>query len=152
MKVLLMVHGGTKKEIYVGEDIVNQIVPLLSDYAEVQVYVGDEQKNVISQTTFDYVLTIHFHIGRQAGIEMQVLHDKENTRIEEMILTNLQLFYENHGIKKTTSKILTAANKHGEECALIKLCFMDTMVEMYESCKERIGASITAGIVSGLRI
>lgn len=150
--------GSGYKEADLTIEIVQKIASLLSSYVNVTVYpvernaFQDVQKGAWQVGwDFDYVLEVHFNAGGGTGSEIYITTLEKTTSVEQKIMRNMQLFYRNRGIKITDFLVIKTCKNKGISSALLEVCFIDTAADMevYEKSKDRISASIVAGIVEG---
>lgn len=153
--------GNGYKEADLTVEVVNKLAPILRSYADVTVYPVERNafqdiRNGKWQVgwNFDYVLEVHFNAGGGTGSEIYVTSRESRTTVEQRILTNLQLFYRNRGVKVTDFLVIKTCKDRGISSALLEVCFIDNKsdIEVYQQSKDRISASIVAGIVEGFGI
>ena len=167
MKVLLISGHGAGDSGAVGNgykeadltiEVVQKVAPLLSTYADVTVYpvernaYQDVQKGAWQVGfDFDYVLEVHFNAGGGTGSEIYVTSQERGTSVEQKILSNLEPFYRNRGVKVTDFLVIKTCKNKGVSSALLEVCFIDTKADMetYENNKDKISAAIVTGIVEG---
>lgn len=150
--------GNGYKEADITMEVVQKMAPLLSAYADVTVYPVERNafqdvKNGKWQVgwNYDYVFEVHFNAGGGTGTEIYVTKKEKGTSVEQKVLNNLQLFYRNRGVKIQDFLVINTAKNKGVSSALLEVCFIDSQsdMEMYQKSKDRISASIVAGIVDG---
>lgn len=142
-------------------EVVNKLAPLLKSYADVTVYPVERNAFQDIQNgkwqvgwNFDYVLEVHFNAGGGTGSEIYVTSRESATTVEQRILSNVQLFYRNRGVKVTDFLVIKTCKDRGISSALLEVCFIDNKsdIEIYQQSKDRTSASIVAGIVEGFGI
>lgn len=153
--------GNGYKEANLTVEVVQKMKPLLSEYADITLYpvernaFKDIQKGQWQVGwNFDYVLEIHFNAGGGTGSEIYVTSQERTTIVEQKILSNMGLFYRSRGVKVTDFLVIKTVKNHGISSALLEVCFIDNQLDMdvYEKSKDKICASIVAGIVEGFGI
>jgi len=153
--------GNGYKEADLTVEVVNKLAPLLRSYADVTVYPVErnafqdiQRGNWQVGWNFDYVLEVHFNAGGGTGSEIYVTSRESAITVEQRILSNLQLFYRNRGVKVTDFLVIKTCKDRGISSALLEVCFIDNKsdIEIYQRSKDRICASVVAGIVDGFGI
>ena len=178
MKILLIAgHGAGDpgacgcgyKEADLTREVVNQLLPKLKKYAEVDLF--DTEKNMYAYlksghsfdfSKYDYVFEVHFNAGvkdtagngRTTGTEILVHTSESGTTVEEAILKKVCAFgFASRGVKKRSDLLVmnTCKKKYAVSHALIETCFIDDSDDMklYQSKKSEVIEAIADGIIAG---
>lgn len=180
MKILLIAgHGESDpgaigngyKEADLTREFVAGLIPLLTPFAEVDVY--DFNKKLSSRLAkgekfdfkkYDYVFEVHVNAlkqdigdGKNKGVEILVHPKEKYTIVENEILKRVSnLGFTNRGIKRRTD--LTVMNickgKQGVSYALLEVCFIDDADDMalYNKVKDQYIFAVANGIISGFKL
>ena len=161
--------GNGYEEADVVRDIVARVKPLLSRYAEVDVFDTSKKMsnylykgNKFDFTTYQYVFEFHLNAfkkdevgdGKNNGTEL-IVHTSEGTvGVESKILDNMaELGFTNRGVKRKNDLIVANVCKGQQNVsyALMEVCFIDDIDDMtlYNMKKQEIINAIVSGMVEG---
>lgn len=177
MKILLIAGHGQNdpgavghgyKEADLTREFVAGLTPLLTPYADVDVY--DVTKKLSYQLAtglnfnfrnYDYVLEIHFNAfkmdygdGKNKGVEILVHPYEKQLIVEQNIIYNInKLGFTNRGIKRRTDLIVMNMCKEHQKVsyALLEACFVDDAddIQLYQKTKKDYWQAVANGIIDG---
>jgi N-acetylmuramoyl-L-alanine amidase len=180
MKILLIAgHGAGDpgatgngyQEAVLTREVVSALEPLLSEYAEVDVFDTNKKLsnyliyNSFNFKPYDYVLEIHFNAikretisdGKTKGTEVLVHTSESVVTVEQNIANNIAaLGFTNRGVKKRNNLIVmnTCKGKQGISYALVEVCFIDDIDDMrlYQNKKNDVVKAIANGVIQGFKL
>ena len=150
-------------------ELVRSLLPLLSPYAQVDVYpyerdMYQDNKNgclKVSLKDYRYIFEVHFNAGGGRGTSVQ-LHSayKGGISVEQAIVDNVAaLGFKKRGsngiVRRNDLLNMNTALRLGVDYALIEVCFYDNAADLalFRQKKEVVAQAIAGGIIDrfGLR-
>ncbi len=144
-------------------ELVRSLLPLLSPYAQVDVYpyerdMYQDNKNgclKVSLKDYRYIFEVHFNAGGGRGTSVQ-LHSayKGGISVEQAIVKNVAaLGFKKRGdggiVRRSDLLNMNTALRLGIDYALIEVCFYDSAADLalYRQKKDAVAQAIANGII-----
>lgn len=146
-------------------ELVRTLLPLLSSYADVEVYPYErdmylDNKNgclKVNLKDYRYIFEVHFNAGGGRGTSVQ-LHSnyRGGISVEQAIVNNVAaLGFKRRGdngiVRRNDLLNMNTALRLGIDYALIEVCFYDSAADLalYRQKKEATARAIAKGIIDG---